>query len=60
MSTKVEKWEYRIDTYQNYTNAQLNEIGQLGWELTSVVVLVRNTGLTGQNSYGYYFKRPIN
>jgi hypothetical protein len=55
----MKKWEYKIDAYCNYTNAELNQIGESGWELTAVVVAVRNVDLTGRNSYHYYFKRPI-
>lgn len=58
-------WEYKIVTVQNFlSEIQLNEFGQDGWQLTSVVkdYYVKSVGPDSSiklDSFVYYFKRPM-
>ena len=43
------KWEYKVQTAPH---VELNEVGEQGWELVSVVVI--------NEKIKFYFKRQIN
>lgn len=63
-----QKWEYRVETYQNMSDASklrkwLDEQGKVGWELVSVIPhqIVPQSGLEGYDtrSCALFLKRPI-
>jgi len=51
------QWEYKIVGSVKYTVEQLNEFGNEGWELVTIIFTSRSAG--GYDYFDYYFKRQI-
>lgn len=52
------RWEYMIQSHQ-YTEAELNEVGQEGWELCGIENIGFNTPLCDASNYPKYILKRV-